>query len=274
MEEKKTTVERVTPMRLEFVRKAWICKNLLRVTLTGEDLRGFPDNQNGSHIKVFFPNQQSGILQLPVRHGEEVIWPEHKPVARAYSVRQYRAADNELDIDFVTHGTATPGGGWALKATRGSTIGLIGPSGPEPLLAPADWHVLAGDLSAVPAISAILETLPSDSIGYVYLEVEDEADIHPIQAPVGIEITWFVHQADAEQPVLASAIEALSNRPKLGTLSVFVAGENESVVACRKILKNQFKLEKKAIYAIPYWKRGKTEEAYHAERHEVMDSEY
>lgn len=105
-------VERVYPRLLDFVRKKYVSKNLLRVTLTGEDLIGFPEDQNGSHIKVFFPNQASGILQLPIREGDKVIWPEHKPVPRAYTVRQYRAQSNELDIDFVVHGEGTPGGGW------------------------------------------------------------------------------------------------------------------------------------------------------------------
>lgn len=70
-------VERVYPRLLDFVRKKYVSKNLLRVTLTGEDLIGFPEDQNGSHIKVFFPNQASGILQLPIREGDKVIWPEH-----------------------------------------------------------------------------------------------------------------------------------------------------------------------------------------------------
>lgn len=46
-------VERVYPRLLDFVRKKYVSKNLLRVTLTGEDLIGFPEDQNGSHIKVF-----------------------------------------------------------------------------------------------------------------------------------------------------------------------------------------------------------------------------
>ncbi len=71
--------ERVYPMLLDFVRKETISKNLLRVTLTGKDLIGFPENQNGSHIKVFFPNQASGILQLPVREGTTLFGQNTNP---------------------------------------------------------------------------------------------------------------------------------------------------------------------------------------------------
>ena len=118
--------ERMYPMLLNFVRKEYISKNLLRVTVTGEDLVGFPEDQNGTHIKVFFPNRKNGILQLPYREGETVFWPEHKPVPRAYSVRKYRSDVNELDIDFVTHGENSLGGGRTLKAKTSSKIGTVG----------------------------------------------------------------------------------------------------------------------------------------------------
>lgn len=266
--------ERLYPMLLDFVRKEHISKHLLRVTVTGEDLRGFPDDQNGSLIKVFFPNRESGVLQLPYRKGDTIIWPEHKPVPRAYTVRKYRADVNEIDIDFVMHGADSPGGGWAIKAKQGSQIGLIGPAGPEPLIEPADWHIIAGDLSAVPAISALLEDLPSDTQGYVFIEIDDIADKHDIQHPQGVVLEWLVREAKSDQYLLRNAITGLTSPDGAKELSAFIAGENESVIACRKALKDEYKLSRKRMYAIPYWKQGKDEEAYHEERHEVMDEDY
>ncbi|MCE0556841.1 siderophore-interacting protein [Motilimonas sp. E26] len=266
--------ERTYPMLLDFVRKQPVSKNLLRVTVTGEDLKGFPEDQNGTHIKVFFPNRESGILQLPYREGETIIWPEHKPVPRAYTVRKYRADANELDIDFVIHGTDAPGGGWAFKAQAGSQIGLVGPAGPEPLIQPADWHIIAGDLTAVPAISALLESLPADSQGYAFIELEDIADKHDIAHPQGVTLQWLVRDTNSDQYLLSNAISGLAKPEGAQTLSAFIAGENASVIACRKLLKDEYKLARKSMYAIPYWKRGKDEEAYHQERHDVMDAEY
>lgn len=266
--------DRLYPMLLDFVRKESISKNLLRVTVTGEELKGFPEDQNGTHIKVFFPNRESGILQLPYMENETVIWPEHKPVPRAYTVRKYRADTNELDIDFVIHGTNSPGGGWAINARHGSQIGLVGPAGPDPLIEPADWHIIAGDLTAVPAISAILEVLPSDTQGYVFIEIDDPEDEHPIDHPRGITVKWLLREASSDHTLLKEAITGLTAPTGASVLSAFIAGENESVIACRKQLKDEYKLSRKSMYAIPYWKRGKDEEAYHEERHEVMDQEY
>lgn len=46
-------VERVYPRLLDFVRKKYVSKNLLRVTLTGEDLIGFPEIKMGHTLRFF-----------------------------------------------------------------------------------------------------------------------------------------------------------------------------------------------------------------------------
>lgn len=267
-------VERVYPMELSVVNKYYVAKDLLRVTLTGERLSEFPNQCNGAHIKVFFPNVESGILQLPIREGRTVIWPEHKPVARAYTVREYRRQQLELDIDFVDHGDGSVASRWARHAQVGDTLGLVGPGGPDPLLAPADWHFLAGDLTALPAISAILEMLPASAKGEVFIEVDDLDNQHPLTHPKHINIHWLEREKGVgETSPLYLALNSV--KPPHGlSMSAFIAGENNTVVACRNLLKSRFALSRKEMYAIPYWCRGKNEEAYHHDRHEVMDEEY
>lgn len=268
------SLKRLYPMLLNFVRKEAISKHLLRVTVTGRDLQGFPEDQSGTHIKVFFPNRDNGVLELPYREGDTLFWTANKPVVRAYTARKYHADVNELDIDFVIHGEDSPGGGWAIKAKVGSQIGLVGPAGPTPLIEPADWYIIAGDLTAVPAISAILEDFPSDSQGYVFIEIDDIEDKHDIKHPQGIVLKWLLRQSNSDQYLLSNAITCLVAPCGAKSLSAFIAGENESVIACRKMLKERHQLSRKNMYAIPYWKRGKDEEAYHEERHVVMDEVY
>ena len=78
-----------------------------------------------------------------------------------------------------TASTASPGRG-PSAATPGQPAYLMGPSGayaPDPA---ADWHLLAGDEAAVPAISAALEALPDNAIGKVFIEVagpDDEIEL-------------------------------------------------------------------------------------------------
>ncbi len=266
--------DRLKPRLIACVRKQYITPHLLRVTFSCDDLIGFPADKNGGLIKLFFANRTTGTLDLPWREGDRICWPKNKPVSRAYTVRKYRPETNELDIDFVAHGTESPGSGWAMTCHPGDVIGLAGPGGPDPLLQPADWHILAGDLSALPAISAILEELPSTAQGHAFIEIDSADDEHSLEHPANVELHWLVREPAIEPLPLEKAIAQVAPPAGVNSISAFVAGENASVVACRNKLIADYQLSKKNLYAIPYWKRGKDEEKYHEERHVIMDEEY
>ncbi|WP_462164669.1 siderophore-interacting protein [Pseudoalteromonas xiamenensis] len=262
------------PRRVYCTAKRYITPNLLRITVSGDELRGFPEGYHGAHIKLFFANRITGKLELPTREASGAIrWPADRPITRAYTVRAFRANQNELDIDFVVHGDKSPASGWAVNAEIGSELGVAGPGGPDPLLAPADWHVLAGDLTAVPAISALLEHLPENALAAVFIEIESDRDIHFIKAPSGVHIHWLKRVQGQPTP-LASAIQTVSLPPNTTSVSAFIAGENSAVLACRKQLIEDFGLTKQQLYAIPYWRRGQDEETYHEQRHVIMDEVY
>ncbi|XAW90583.1 siderophore-interacting protein [Vibrio sp. CDRSL-10 TSBA] len=261
----------VLPKLLHFVRKEQISQHLVRVFVTGEELTGLTEDCHGAHIKLFFANQHSGVLQLPVFHEGEVSWPEHKPVSRAYSVRWYDPVANEMAIDFVLHGDDSPGSGWAIHAKPGDYIGMAGPAGPNPLLAPADWHLLVGDLTALPAISAVVERLPQQACGEVWIELDSLQDRIEVKHPAGISINWKLRSAEDPMP-LVKQIKSIVPPSEAQSLSAFIAGENSTVVECRRYLTQHLGIDRKRVYAVPYWKRGVTEEAYHMERHAVMDA--
>ncbi|SHO57446.1 siderophore-interacting protein [Vibrio quintilis] len=260
------------PRLIECVRKTYITPHFVRVTFTGDDLRDFPSDRNGAGIKVFFPNPQTGTLELPHWEGEKIIWPEHKPASRAYTIRYYRPESNELDIDFVVHGTEPPGSGWVVRCQPGDQLGLVGP-GQHPVLAPADRYILAGDLTALPAMSAVLEMLPEVAQGQAFIEIDHPEDQHSLTHPPGIDVQWLIRDpAQAPCPLIA-AVQSVEI-PQGLSVSAFIAGENRSVIACRKFMVETYQLTKKSMYAVPYWRRGKSEEKYHDERHEIMDEAY
>ncbi|KJY85280.1 siderophore-interacting protein [Pseudoalteromonas piscicida] len=262
------------PRRVFCVAKRYITPHLLRITVSGEALHGFPSGYDGAHIKLFFANRTTGTLSLPTRDDSgKIVWPTDRPVTRAYTVRAYRPDSNELDIDFVVHGSHSPASGWAVNADVGAELGVAGPGGPDPLLADADWHVLAGDLTAVPAISALLEGFEAERRAEVFIEIDSLDDKHTITAPSGVNIHWLLRQSgDCEQ--LARAIANVAIPSGVTSISAFIAGENGAVLACRKQLIQDFGLSKKQLYAIPYWRRGQDEETYHGRRHEIMDEVY
>ena len=106
-----------------------------------------------------------------------------------------------------------PAANWALAAKPGDSITIIGPnnraahcitaetySGIEWRPGLAQRVLLAGDETAVPAISAILESLPAEITGHAFLEVPEAGDFQDIATDADIEITWLARGA-AHRPV-------------------------------------------------------------------------
>ena len=93
---------------------------------------------------------------------------------RRYTVRSFDPAAPALDIDVVLHGDG-PAATWAAGVQPGDRIEAIGPRGKGTVDPGAQWHLFAGDDSAVPASLAMAETLPADRL-VVVLEVDGAHD--------------------------------------------------------------------------------------------------
>jgi len=286
---------RTPPRLLQVVRTVRITPHLQRITLGGENLLGFPVHSHGMHIKVFVPRTHQQQPQLPQLTAQGIVWPaaHERPITRTYSVRQYRADVNELDIEFVMHAISThktdgthkitgpnkidahtsPAASWASNAKPGDWIGIAGPGGPDPLLAPADWQLLAGDLTALPAIAALLENLPDSAQGFAFIESDDALDEIKLIHPAGIVVRWLVRATDGRE-VLLEAIKRIAPPLNVTSIAAFIAGENNAVVSIRDYLRATYGLHKRNLYAVPYWRRGQDEETYHQERHRIMDEVY
>ena len=147
--------------------------HLVRLTLGGEQFdavhaRWAEKGATDQYVKLLFADPALG-LEPPYDLDalRERLAPEQLPVRRTYTVRRMDAAARTMDVDFVVHGAsddgAAPGhdgglaGAWAASEPVGQQVAFLGPGGayrPDPT---ADWHLLAGDESALPAIAAALE---------------------------------------------------------------------------------------------------------------------
>ena len=88
-----------------------------------------------------------------------IFGPEDDEVKRTYTIRTVDTAAREIAIDFVVHGDEGVAGPWAASVQPGASISLYGPAGAYSPRSDADWHLFAGDESAIPAISAAVEKL-------------------------------------------------------------------------------------------------------------------
>lgn len=241
------------PRTLQVLRKQPVTRNMLRVTLGGADMLAFPDNQAGAYIKLMFPDTggASGLM-------------------RTYSVRAQRTG--EIDVDFVRHADGGPASRWAEHCEIGDAILVGGPGPRKPMVSDADWHVVAGDMTALPAISVNLATLPADARGVAVLEVIDSADIQPLNAPTGIELIWLVNPKPGSNPT--ALVEQLRQIDwPTGRVNVWAACEFASMRALRQFLREERDIARGDLYISSYWKLGVNEDQHKQEKRADADQQ-
>jgi NADPH-dependent ferric siderophore reductase len=250
----------------------WLGPHLVRVFLGGESLGAFPDTGcTDSYVKLIFVDP-SLDLEPPYDLAalRETLPPERRPVLRTYTVRGVDRAARRLAIDFVTHGDSGVAAPWASTAKPGDRLVISDPGGgyaPDPDVA---WHVLAGDLSALPAISAAVEALPPTARGVVHLEIGDPADIVAVETAASIDVRWLVNPDPTDTAFLARAVDPAgwpAEAREAGDVQVFVHGERESVKAVRRVLRD---VPRERLSISGYWARGRTEDVFQAEKREPI----
>ncbi|MEM6708340.1 MAG: siderophore-interacting protein [Pseudomonadota bacterium] len=227
--------------QLTVVSNESLTPSMRRVVLTGSDLESFPAAQESGYVK----------LELTDAEGSRVM--------RSYTIRAFDPQTQRLLLDFVDHGDAGPASAWARHVQPGESITIRGPGEPKRVDPSADWFLIAGDLSALPAIAANLEGLRRDAQGYVFIEIPDPADQQSIDAPPGMTVRWILN-ADPTCPnkPLLEALEAQAWLP--GTPYPWFAGEFEGMRRARRYLRDQRGIDKRAMYLSCYWKLGDTDE--------------
>ncbi|ARP91034.1 NADPH-dependent ferric siderophore reductase [Bordetella genomosp. 9] len=255
------TVQRVRhelKMRLlQVVRTTRVSPQLLRVTLTGDDLRGFVSASFDDHVKLCFPAPGHDKPALPSIGPNGISMPEGvpRPEARDYTPRRYDAASNELDIDFVLHGDG-PACTWAAQARPGQYLGVGGPRGSFVIPTAFDWHLLIGDETALPAIARRLEELPADRRAIAIIEVADEQARIALPSREGLTVRWL-HRHDAPAGDPARLEQAARDVPlPAGEGYVWAAAESAAAKAVRQVMVQERGIDKTRIRASSYWKRG------------------
>lgn len=169
-------------------------------------------------------------------------------VKRRYTIRHLHADTGEIDLDVVIHGEG-PGSTWGAQARVGDEVRFQGPRGKLEIGA-ADFHVLAGDETALPAIAAICEAVTAPAL--VVIEIHDDAERQEIAG----HVHWVVR--DGRPPgtpdLLVPAVERLAL--PAGTGHGYLLGETRSMVALRAVLEDKG-LDHDAIFVKGYWNIGR-----------------
>jgi len=234
-----------SPRILTVVAKQSLSNNMVRITLGGEQLENFPQDQESGYVKLVFPSSD----------------PTAKPIMRSYTIRSFDAQALELVLDFVVHGRNGPASAWAMDADIGTTILVGGPGDKKLVDNRADSFIIVGDLTALPAISVNVAQLPESAVGHVVIEVIDESDQLALELPKGMQVHWVINpQPTSVNTLLADAVKVLPWPNEHQKLNVWVACEYSAMRNLRQYFCNEKSVAREDIYLSSYWKIGTTDE--------------
>ncbi|MCU1405009.1 MAG: NADPH-dependent ferric siderophore reductase [Glaciihabitans sp.] len=248
----------------------WLSPHLVRVIVGGDGFANFQTNgATDKYVKVFFVKPQLGLTPpYDVETLRAILPQEDWPVVRTYTVRWVDEVAQKLAIDFVVHGDEGIAGPWAASAVAGDLIAFAGPGGaysPDPV---TQWHVLAGDESAIPAMASALEAMGPDARGVAYIEVDTVNDVLDLAAPDGVDLHWVFRDGQYRTTLLAESIDG-GPWPEHTSIQAFMHGEREAMKALRVVLRRRG-LTREQISLSGYWARGRTEDAFQAEKREPI----
>ena len=268
----------------EVVRSEQLTPHMIRVVLGGGFTTFTPTDFTDSYVKIVLPRSGTDVSTLPTPltlDSFKELPDEYQPVVRTYTVRKVDRERGEISIDFVVHGEHGVAGPWAASVKPGDPAYLMGPSGaysPDPA---ADWHLLAGDESGLPAISAALEAMAPDTVGFVFVEVSGPDDEIELVAPDGVQIRWLYRGGRADlvpeeragdQAPLIEAVKEVLWRP--GQVQVFIHGEAQVVMHnLRSYIRKERGVDAKWASISGYWRRGRTEETFRQWKAELAKAE-
>ncbi|MEU0058328.1 siderophore-interacting protein [Streptomyces sp. NPDC006334] len=254
------------PHSAQVVRTERLTPHMQRVVLGGAGLAEFELGGCTDHyVKLLFGAE--GVTYPEPFDLERVRaeFPrEQWPVTRTYTVRHWDAEHRELTVDFVLHGDEGLAGPWAARVQPGETVRFMGPGGayaPDPA---ADWHLLAGDESALPAIAAALESLPAGAVAHAFIEVAGPEEEQKIDSDV--EVVWL-HRGD--RPLGEKLLEAVrALRWPEGRVHAFVHGEAATVKELRRLLRVDHAVPRDDLSISGYWRLGHDEDGWQAAKRE------
>ena len=182
--------------------------------------------------------------------------PDERPVGAYYTVRRWRPETAELDMLFVLHGIEGAAAAWAARAEEGDPVALWGPRSAFDPPADTDWFLLVADDTGLPAVAAILESLPGGTPVRIVAEVDGEDDQQPLPFVEGVEVQWcYRHGAPAgTTTLLVDAVRSMAW--PTGNAYAWGGAESRCITAVRRHVRTERGLRPEAVSMTGYWRHA------------------
>lgn len=244
------------------LRSERLTPRLRRIVLGGEELTGWtssgvPDEA----LLLVVPDASTGEVAIPCADNDYDY-----EATRWYTVRRFDAERTELTIDVVGHdvGLATR---WSRRAQPGELVAVSTVRHWYERPADAQWQLLLGDITAIPAIGRILEQRSSDITTIARIEIADLRDAVDLPAGDNVSIEWVHNRGSSRLGELARSVQ-LPDGPGY----TFAAGETAATRDVRRLLRHERGLPADRYSVVGYW-RDRSEEWFEKFRDSGIDLE-
>lgn len=228
---------------------------MVRVTFTGPELAGFDIGLPAASVRLLLPPAGDTHVVMPTWNGNEFLYDDgQRPAIRTLTPLRFDADTDALDVEIVLHGDG-PLSSWADRATVGDRAAVAGTGRGYTIDPDARSYLLAGDESALPAISLLLAALPPDAAVRTLVEIGDESARLDLPAHPNAEVQWLVPTAGADQG--DALVAALAGTPLDPDVRIWAAGEAAAMQRIRRHLFETCGVPRSRAVVRGYWKRGR-----------------
>ncbi len=228
---------------------------MARVTLAGPDLEGFTVGDPAASVRLLLPSPGTRELVMPTWERNEFLLPDgRRATIRTFTPRRVDPEALELELDVVLHGAGVACG-WAEAAGPGDSAAISGPGRGYAFDLDAPAFLLAGDETAVPAISQLLEALPDETPVQVLIEVADPDARSPLPDRRRATVEWCDLPPGA--PPGDALVTAVRDTDLVNGVRVWAAGEAAAMQRIRRHLFDDRELPRAHTAVRGYWKHGR-----------------
>lgn len=241
---------------VEVIAKTFIADSFYRIELGGEALAGFVSPGFDDHIKVFFPDAQTDVLNLPEMNEGGIVWKDGaRPAARDYTPLFFNGIDR-LTVDFYLHQSGLASD-WAVRAEPGDRLAIGGPRGS--LIVPDDYQfqLYVCDESGLPAFKRRCETMQGQSV-MLYAFVDEEKGRNYLGPLPGADIHWLGSDAMHSDRITALITDLDTIILPQQDYFVWLTGEGSAVKQLSDYFVHNRGLQSDLVRAVAYWHRKPT----------------
>jgi NADPH-dependent ferric siderophore reductase len=228
---------------------------MARITLAGVALVGLIIEEPAASVRLLLPPAGTNELVIPTWNGNEFLLPGGgRPSIRTVTPRRTDEELRELDLEIVLHGSGVASR-WAEAVAPGAAAAISGPGRGYTADHEATAFLLAGDETAIPAISQLLEVLPATTPVQAHIEIAHPDARLALPDHPRATVAWHDLPHDASSgDAFVAAVRGADLDPRT---MVWVAGEAAAVQRVRRNLFEERTLPRAQAVVRGYWKHGR-----------------